>query len=727
MPAVVAACRAPPGSSAAEWVEFGRAHLASPSSLARAAACFSDATLADPTSHQPALYAALALLQDGTRHDRVSQAAPLLRRAAALAQREGNHTGAVSSLRTLGAALAEVGDLAGASSAYESGLSIDPADCVLSASLANAHAARGAAAAAAAALRAALAEDHACVLAHHGLARLLAHLGDLPGALRHARASLELRPFDDEYERTLEALLGMEVEARGGKKRAVASSDGSLIDAEGSAAAAAAAAAEASVGGASSADSCGAPAGWRSPIRPSTLASSGARCGAPKKRSAKKHGARFLLVNPFEEGCFHDDLRKNERQQYFSCGQFNNVLASLLHALALSRILCRTLVLPGFYIRFGHRLTRVSPFAERWLPTSHFINLTMIQEAFDVIELKEWLPQGDAITLPLLHARAVGHSAPQRRFFSHHNLSFTDVQPATFPHFMQQQSELRWVSDDARRAGYFSRFEAGYGARWWAQSHGGDTGGAPVLAFDAPPSIGMGMDAFQWDEALRYTRGHVRYVGTVHAEAARVRRALFGSAPYLAIHIRRGADRLHDFCHTDWGKRCFGWNITMAMCYPTAEAVALQIKRAMARWGIGEGQVFLATDSPRPELFEDILRDQHGLRFARYGQQGPAATLGDEFALPVDQTLCAAAPFFLGNVPSTVTATIVQERDSIGWSRDRTDFFGFDEEVELRQFREGWTPSEAFAAHYAYRGGAHHEDGHGGANTGRVVAPACGA
>ena len=49
--------------------------------------------------------------------------------------------------------------------------------------------------------------------------------------------------------------------------------------------------------------------------------------------------------------------------------QFNNVLASLLHALALSRLLCRTLLLPGFFVRFGARLTRVSNFEERWLPT----------------------------------------------------------------------------------------------------------------------------------------------------------------------------------------------------------------------------------------------------------------------------------------------------------------------------------------------------------------------
>ena len=188
----------------------------------------------------------------------------------------------------------------------------------------------------------------------------------------------------------------------------------------------------------------------------------------------------------------------------------------------------------------------------------------------------------------------------------------------------------------------------------------------------------------------------MRYVGRVHAEANRVRTALFGDAPYLAVHIRRGADRLHDFCHTGWGQRCFGWNITLDMCYPSTEAVARQIVEAQRQWDIPDGNIFLATDSPRPELFEEILQDTYGVRFARYGQHGPPPTLGDEFELPVDQVLCADAPYFLGNVPSTVTATIVQERDAIGWGRERTAFFGFGE-AELSQFRDGWEVSRDFA------------------------------
>ena len=52
-----------------------------------------------------------------------------------------------------------------------------------------------------------------------------------------------------------------------------------------------------------------------------------------------------------------------------------------------------------------------------------------------------------------------------------------------------------------------------------------------------------------------------------------------------------------------------------------------------------------------------------------------------------------------GNVPSTVTATIAQERDTIGWGRETSRFFGFGE-AELAQFRDGWDPSEHFAPHY---------------------------
>eukprot|EP00908_Phaeocystis_cordata_P025688 Transcript_816.p2 GENE.Transcript_816~~Transcript_816.p2 ORF type:complete len:574 (-),score=244.22 Transcript_816:55-1776(-) len=563
-------------------------------------------------------------------------------------------------------------------------------DCVLSAHLAQARMALGQHQAAAAALRAALAEDHACLVAHQWLARALPQTGDLGAALRHARAALELNPFEEESNELLRELLAMpgaaEAEREGSGAQATTEEGAPSVQAP----------------------PCG--EAWAPPRPPQSLALP-AGCPEPGSGAAP---SQLLLVSPFEEGCFHDDLKQKKRQLYYSCGQFNNVLASLLHALALSRMLCRTLLLPGFFIRYGARLTRVSNFEERWLPTSHFFNVSRLAASFHVRDLDDWLQElrradgqgggeggrpggggggGEAeVELPLLLARGENGRGAQVRFFEYHRLRFAREEAATWPHFMQQQSEMRWVKEDATRRGYFTHFDAALGERFWRGNFAASRHAQqPLLAFDAPVSVGFGMDHLRWDGALRWTRGHLAYNGRVRAEAARVRAALFGDEPYLAVHIRRGADRLHDFCHTTWGTRCFGWNITLAMCYPTTEVVAARILAAQARWGVTK--VFLATDSPRPELFEDVLA-AHGVSFRRYGVH-IAAALPEEFSLPVDQVLCAEADYWLGNVPSTVSATIAQERDNAGHPRSTTDFFGFAED-ELAEFAEGWEATSEY-------------------------------
>ena len=110
------------------------------------------------------------------------------------------------------------------------------------------------------------------------------------------------------------------------------------------------------------------------------------------------------------------------------------------------------------------------------------------------------------------------------------------------------------MRDDERREGYFTHWDASLAGRFWGPTFSGSTTARlPLLAFDAPPSAGFGMDHLRSDEALRWTRGHLTYVQRARAEAAAAAAELFGGEPYLAVHIRRGADRLHDFCHTAWG------------------------------------------------------------------------------------------------------------------------------------------------------------------------------
>ena len=112
-----------------------------------------------------------------------------------------------------------------------------------------------------------------------------------------------------------------------------------------------------------------------------------ARAAAKLRSSLRSSDSkRFLLVNVFEEQCFnpgkdevnYDQFRSfahtsetprlwdeqtmrstyeyslaPKKQRFKSCGQFNNVLHLLQHALAVARALNRTLVLPGFYFRKG--------------------------------------------------------------------------------------------------------------------------------------------------------------------------------------------------------------------------------------------------------------------------------------------------------------------------------------------------------------------------------------
>ena len=134
------------------------------------------------------------------------------------------------------------------------------------------------------------------------------------GGATHARAALELRPFDPERRPAPTARGGARRRPRGARRRRRAADD--------PAATAAFAVPEA--------------AAWVPPEAPAALALTGPAPGGGGAAPAEE-----LLINPLEEGCFHDGIwmagANKQRQEYHSCGQFNNVLASLLHGLRLAR------------------------------------------------------------------------------------------------------------------------------------------------------------------------------------------------------------------------------------------------------------------------------------------------------------------------------------------------------------------------------------------------------
>lgn len=151
----------------------------------------------------------------------------------------------------------------------------------------------------------------------------------------------------------------------------------------------------------------------------------------------------------------------------------------------------------------------------------------------------------------------------------------------------------------------------------------------------------------------------IHFVDDIQTRADRFIESSFGDEPFLAIHIRRGVDRLHEFCKSSEANECYGWPVGVhSNCYPPIKAVAAKIKRMLSWHNLS--RAFLATDSPDARIFEDILKNEHDVNFVQAFPE-PAARHMDEFSLPVDQAIAAhpRAVAFLGNFPSTVTVSIL--------------------------------------------------------------------
>ena len=103
----------------------------------------------------------------------------------------------------------------------------------------------------------------------------------------------------------------------------------------------------------------------------------------------------------------------------------------------------------------------------------------------------------------------------------------------------------------------------------------------------------------------------IHFVDDIQTRADRFIESSFGDEPFLAIHIRRGVDRLHEFCKSSEANECYGWPVGVhSNCYPPIKAVAAKIKRMLSWHNLS--RAFLATDSPDARIFEDILKNEHG-------------------------------------------------------------------------------------------------------------------
>ena len=214
-----------------------------------------------------------------------------------------------------------------------------------------------------------------------------------------------------------------------------------------------------------------------------------------------------------------------------------------------------------------------------------------------------------------------------------------------------------------------------------------------VIAFDFAPSYNFNVDRLHFDPTLRDIRRRFQWVDAVTAPASRLERALRadavagGSEPsYVAIHLRRRG--YSDFCSNglDFYQRMrFGVEVTEQMCWPSAETVAEEALAA-AR-AIGTDMIFVATDEPDEDSPDIAALRASGLRVwlapaALIGEK-EEDQLGSELRPLVEQAVCAAADHFIGNLASTFSFAIAQERDVRSLAPDRVSFWNSGTAAEI--------------------------------------------
>jgi hypothetical protein len=219
------------------------------------------------------------------------------------------------------------------------------------------------------------------------------------------------------------------------------------------------------------------------------------------------------------------------------------------------------------------------------------------------------------------------------------------------------------------------------------------------VAFDFSPSYNFHVDQLRFDSTLRGVRSRLRWVGAVTAPAKLLEEALRADAPavgsaengrFVAVHLRRRGYK--HFCDSglDFYQRMrFGVKVTQEMCWPSPETVALEALSAAN--AVGTDLVFVATDDPDEEGDDVAALRAAGLR-VQLAHTAFAATprgrpeLGPELMPLVEQAVCASADHFIGNMASTFSFAIAQERDVRTMSRERLSFWNAGSAAEIGEW-----------------------------------------
>ncbi|XP_072936509.1 GDP-fucose protein O-fucosyltransferase 1 [Epargyreus clarus] len=357
----------------------------------------------------------------------------------------------------------------------------------------------------------------------------------------------------------------------------------------------------------------------------------------------------YCLIGVILAASFANTLNHDSSGYIVYCpcmGRFGNQADHFLGALAFSKGLNRTLVLPPWVeYRYGESKSRQVPF----------------DTYFDVNSLKQY---HRVITMELFMAEIAPTIWPPENRISfcytqrmgEHDKSCNAKSGNPFGPFWDTYnidfagSEFYGpMNYDAHDSVMMGKWKRKYPPTEW-----------PVLAFTgAPASFPVQEENVQLHKYLTWS------IDIVTRSKMFIKKNMSGGG-FLGIHLRNGQDwnkacqHVQDSPRLFSAPQCIGYKaergpLTLSMCYPEKSVIIKQVKRAVKKFN-NLMYVFIASDfNHMVEDLNNALRNSD-ITVVRYQPSNPH----------LDLAILGRANYFIGNCVSSFTAFVKRERDAKG-------------------------------------------------------------
>ncbi|XP_011556235.3 GDP-fucose protein O-fucosyltransferase 1 [Plutella xylostella] len=332
---------------------------------------------------------------------------------------------------------------------------------------------------------------------------------------------------------------------------------------------------------------------------------------------------------------------------YCPCmGRFGNQADHFLGALAFSKSLNRTLILPPWVeYRYGELKSIQVPF-------DTYFKTNVLQKYHRVITMESFMkelgskiwPQNKRVSFcytkrngEITNSCNAKSGNPFGPFWDTFSIEFVDSEFYGPLHY------------DAHDTAMIKKWTSKYAASEW-----------PVLAFTGAPA------SFPVQNENRGLHKYLKWSNDITTRAKQFIKENMSGGSFLGIHLRNGQDwvkacqHVHNSPTLFASPQCVGYKnergpLTMSMCFPEKSVIFKQIKRALRKVEDTK-YIFVASDSNH--MINEISAElkSTGVKVLRLTPSNPH----------LDLAILGQANYFIGNCVSSYSAFVKRERDARG-------------------------------------------------------------